>query len=106
MKRFACHRLYVFSDGCYSNYVVELNEEDKVRTYFPLEEEISATQWIGGVIVLSPLLDIEIGQKENFHSFLEKAVGDTDKALYAWHLVGFDLMKGEFTPQTRLVRLR
>ena len=53
MRRFACHYLYVSADGCYSKYVVELEDSDRVRAYFPLKEEISATQWIGGVIIIS-----------------------------------------------------
>ena len=55
MRRFACHYLYVSADGCYSKYVVELEDSDRVRAYFPLKEEISATQWIGGVIIISPM---------------------------------------------------
>lgn len=49
MRRFACHYLYVSADGCYSKYVVELEDSGRVRAYFPLKEELSATQWIGGV---------------------------------------------------------
>lgn len=50
MRRFACHYLYVSADGCYSKYVVELEDSGRVRAYFPLKEELSATQWIGGEI--------------------------------------------------------
>ena len=52
MRRFACHYLYVSADGCYSKYVVELEDSGRVRAYFPLKEELSATQWIGGVIII------------------------------------------------------
>ena len=75
MRRFACHYLYVSADGCYSKYVVELEDSDRVRAYFPLKEEISATQWIGGVIIIS------------------------------WHIADFDLPGKEFTAGSRLVRL-
>ena len=53
MRRFACHRLYLSSDTCFVRYVVELGDDGKMQRYYPLEEEIYATQWIGGVIVLS-----------------------------------------------------
>ena len=43
MRRFACHYLYVSADGCYSKYVVELEDSGRVRAYFPLKEELSAT---------------------------------------------------------------
>ena len=60
MRRFACHYLYVSADGCYSKYVVELEDSGRVRAYFPLKEELSATQWIGGVIIISPMYGLEI----------------------------------------------
>ena len=60
MRRFACHYLYVSADGCYSKYVVELEDSDRVRAYFPLKEELSATQWIGGVIIISPMYELDI----------------------------------------------
>ena len=37
MRRFACHYLYVSADGCYSKYVVELEDSGRVRAYFPIE---------------------------------------------------------------------
>lgn len=65
MRRFACHYLYVSADGCYSKYVVELEDSDRVRAYFPLKEEISATQWIGGVIIISPMYELDICSERN-----------------------------------------
>lgn len=53
MKRFACQRLYLSPDTYFIRYVVELGNNGKIQSYYPLEEEIYATQWIGGVIVLS-----------------------------------------------------
>lgn len=69
MRRFACHYLYVSADGCYSKYVVELEDSDRVRAYFPLKEEISATQWIGGVIIISPMYELDICSGEKFVDF-------------------------------------
>lgn len=53
MRRFACQRLYLSPDTYFIRYVVELGNNGKIQSYYPLEEEIYATQWIGGVIVLS-----------------------------------------------------
>ena len=50
MKRFACQRLYLSPDTYFIRYVVELGNNGKIQSYYPLEEEIYATQWIGGVI--------------------------------------------------------
>lgn len=69
MRRFACHYLYVSADGCYSKYVVELEDSGRVRAYFPLKEELSATQWIGGVIIISPMYGLEICSGEKFADF-------------------------------------
>ena len=72
MRRFACHYLYVSADGCYSKYVVELEDSGRVRAYFPLKEELSATQWIGGVIIISPMYGLEICSGEKFADFLQE----------------------------------
>lgn len=107
MRRFACHYLYVSADGCYSKYVVELEDNDRVRVYFPLKEELSATQWIGGVIVISPLCELELHSGENFSDFLKRVImeSETDVPVYAWYIADFDLIKKEFTTGSRPVRL-
>lgn len=105
MKRFACHHLYVSTDGCYSKYVVELEDNDTVKAYFPLKEEFSATQWIGGVIILSPSSDLEIFREETFDCFLRRSIVETDVLVYAWHIADFDLKKEEFTTASKAVRL-
>ena len=40
MKRFACQRLYLSPDTCFIRYVVELGNNGKIQSYYPLEEEI------------------------------------------------------------------
>ena len=107
MRRFACHYLYVSADGCYSQYVVELEDSDRVRAYFPLKEEISATQWIGGVIIISPMYELDICSGEKFVDFLHRAMLETEleQPVYAWHIADFDLPGKEFTAGSRLVRL-
>ena len=107
MRRFACHYLYVSADGCYSKYVVELEDSDRVRAYFPLKEEISATQWIGGVIIISPMYELDICSGEKFVDFLHRAMLETEleQPGYAWHIADFDLPGKEFTAGSRLVRL-
>ncbi len=107
VRRFACHRLYVSADGCYSKYVVELKEDESVNRYFPLKEEISATQWIGGVIVLSPFGELEIRSGESFHCFLQRVTVEVGEPsfLYAWYIADFDFAKKEFTSASKLIRL-
>lgn len=82
-----------------------MGESGKVRRWFPLEEEISATQWVGGIIVLSAEETVERGNGEKFQSFLERVVAQADTGMYAWHITGFDFAKEEFTSQGRCIRL-
>lgn len=107
MKRFACHHLYVSTDGCYYKYVVELEENGAVGKYFPLVEEISATLWIGGVIVLSPYSEIEIHPQEAFACFLRRVIVemDTDEPVYAWHIADFDFTQKDFKSTSKVTRL-
>lgn len=105
MRRFACHYLYVSQKDCYAKYVVEINEDSRVSAYFPLKEEISATQWIGGIIILSPFLELEFHAKEPFHSFLKRVTVETARLQYAWHITYFDFAKKDFTNLSTMVRL-
>lgn len=105
MRRFACHYLYVSPKGCYAKYVVEINEESKVCAYFPLKEEISATQWIGGIIILSPFPELEIHAEEPFSSFLKRVTVETAGSQYAWHIICFDFAEKNFTNLSTVVRL-
>ena len=96
MRRFACHYLYVSADGCYSKYVVELEDSGRVRAYFPLKEEI-----------ISPMYELDICSGEKFVDFLHRAMLETEleQPVYAWHIADFDLPGKEFTTGSRLVRL-
>ncbi len=108
MKRFACHVLYAPFQECGSRSVVEVDESGNVRACFPLTEETNATQWLGGVIVLSPSSALEIhAAGESFADFLERALATAEgQPLYAWHVRGFDFARKEFMPQARLIRLK
>lgn len=100
-KKYACNRLYI--DNRYlSQAVVTINEDGEVGSYFSLYEEISATEWIGGAVVLSDKKN-EI-QYSNFQDFKEQMT-NAKLFLYAWHISNFDFQKEEFTPQSIISRL-
>lgn len=105
MRRFACHRLYALPGECLAKGVVELGEDGKVHGWFPLEEEINTTQWIGGVIVLSAAETMDRVEGESFRSFLERGIALAGKDIYAWYITDFDFVKGEFTSRSKCVRL-
>ncbi|WP_455672828.1 hypothetical protein [Phocaeicola sp.] len=105
MKRFACHRLYVSPGECYAKGVAELENDGRVCACFRLEEEISATQWIGGVIVLSSEESLERERGETFQAFVQRVLERAEGTVYAWHIADFDWVREEFTSQSKPVRL-
>lgn len=101
-KKYACNRLYL-PDGRYlSQSVVVLGDEGRVNGYSPLIEETSATEWIGGVIVLSAKEALVPHQE--FQDFLHGMTGK-GQSLYAWHIAGFDFQREEFIPSSIIRRL-
>ncbi len=111
MKRFACHHFYASADGCYSQYVVELTDDGRLHTYFPLREEISHTQWLNGIIFLSPHTDVERREGESFDSFLQRvaisfpSTCEEETSLYGWYITRFDFDHREFMDEARVLRL-
>ena len=103
MKKYACNRLYM-ADGHYETpSVVRVDKEGKVEGHFPLTEEASATEWIGGVVVLSDKDACDV-VRTDFRTFLH-TMTRSGHPLYAWHISGFDFLKEDFTPQSVIRRL-
>lgn len=88
IKKYACHRVY---DNGYNHYlpqsVVTIAPNGEVLECKPLTEEISSTEWIGGVIVLNPISE---GQAEK---------------RYALHISDFDFQLEAPTPKSIITRL-
>ena len=88
IKKYACHRVY---DNSYNHYlpqsVVAIAPDGEVLECTPLTEEISSTEWIGGIIVLNPMSD-----------------NNTEK-YYALHISDFDFEQEVPTPQSIIRRL-
>ena len=69
MKRFATHRVYsLLTAEIKSSQVLELEEDGRVSKLYPFTEEISATEWLPGLVVLSPC-PIWKNPEENFSEF-------------------------------------
>lgn len=102
MKNYACHRLYD-SPGHYSGQsVVTLDECGQVVSYAPLTSEQPATEWIGGVILLSDKQDVHADTLlEQFRQLLS---GVSPKK-YAWHIPAFDFQREEPMPDGIIRRL-
>lgn len=102
-RRVACHRVYDSYNHYEAQSVVAITMQGEVIGCTPLIHETSFTEWIGGVIVLSPLSDMPC--VSDFKSMTSEMTGQQGNPLYAWHISDFDFSKEELTPQSRVIRL-
>ena len=93
MKRYACHRLYKSLDYYEGRSFVTLNDDGIVMETGPLTEEMAATEWIGGVIILSGKTEIPY-DGDAWSKFCCLLSGDAP-TIYAWHISTFDFQQGE-----------
>ncbi len=105
-KRFASHFIVFTVTEQKTRYVVEL-EEGCVTDTFPLEEEIAFTEWIGGIIVLTPhrevkpnVLQLPASVESVIENLTAPAIG---KQTYAWHITPEDAVSGQVHHLRRLV---
>ena len=103
MIRYACNRLYYAEDKYLAPAVVCIDEEGKVISYALLEEETCATEWIGGVILLTSTEDMKL--EADFPKTLSQVSSDK-MPIYAWQIGTLDIVKHSFTAETQLRRLQ
>lgn len=101
--RYACHRVYDTFGHCHPQAVVAIDTDGKVIGCTPLTHETPFTEWIGGVIVLSPMY--EKGSWTDFRSIRCGTAPNGQLPLYAWHISHFDFAKEELTVQSLIRRL-
>lgn len=104
IKNFACHKLYWNIDSFQELSVVRVNGRGEVLSFQLLDEEIRHTEWIGGVIILSPM--IELSMVSDFKTLLKDAFRkENDSPLYAWHVSHFDFTKEDISSHSTLRKL-
>lgn len=103
LRRYACHRVYDAPGHYLAPSVVTVDEEGRVVSYALLTEETAATEWIGGVIVLSSCPDLSLDA--DFSSLWAAQPSADPSSLYAWHINPFDFAREAGTSQSRLRRL-
>ena len=67
IKRYACHRVYDSYNHYLPQSVVTITPDGEVLECKPLTEEISSTEWIGGVIVLKPISERQTEKRYALH---------------------------------------
>lgn len=123
MKRFASHRLYIpHLDLWLRNYVVEIDDiTASVIRYYPFTEEISFTEWLNGLIVLScGVLEISlenelnisseatvlcVDERKNIRSVLSSDYDKTPLVLKAYYITSFNVLDGSFARDSRVLPL-
>lgn len=123
MKRFASHRLYIpHLDLWLRNHVVEIDDiTASVIRYYPFTEEISFTEWLNGLIVLScdlPEISLEnelnvsseatvlcVDERENIRSVLSSVCDKTPLVLKAYYITSFNVLEGSFARDSRVLPL-
>ena len=102
MKKYACNRLYRASEEWMPQSVVTINERGEVERVAPLLEETSATEWLGGIIILS---DKKIMPSQLKFNDLLDYLTPVEMPLYAWHISDFDFQQNELTSRSVIRRL-
>ena len=102
MKKYACNRLYRASEEWMPQSVVTINERGEVERVAPLLEETSATEWLGGIIILS---DKKIMPSQLKFNDLLDYLTPVEMPLYAWHISDFDFQQEEMTSRSVIRRL-
>lgn len=123
MKRFASHRLYIpHLDLWLRNHVVEIDDiTASVIRYYPFTEEISFTEWLNGLIVLScGVLEISlenelnvsseatvlcVDERKNIRSVLSSVYDKTPLVLKAYYITSFNVLDGSFARDSRVLPL-
>ena len=103
MKRYACHRLYTSNGFTNNKMIVCIDSDGKVVSCEEMNEEVPFTQWIGGIILLSPKSDLKI--TDNFIKLVKSLDTSLHNDNLAWHISHFDFSKEEIPQQSTLVRL-
>lgn len=108
MKRFATHRVYsLLTAEIKSSQVLELEEDGRVSKLYPFTEEISATEWLPGLVVLSPC-PIWKNPEENFSEFKMRIskIPVCEAALRAYWIYPFNVALMEFARNSRITLLK
>lgn len=95
MRRVAAHWLYLPDGEKMRLPVVEI-EKNVVVNYYPIEDELPVTEWLGSVLVLSSKSKVSFSENALLGSLLENLQGGFEMVypLYCWFVDGVDCNGG------------
>lgn len=107
MRRVAAHWLYLPDGRKIHLPVVELTGDD-VLNYYPIEDELPMTEWLGGIFILSSMRgDVSLQTGDSLEVILEKLqAGERSYPLHCWYLSDFARDSDSATSLTRLTLLK
>lgn len=93
MRRVAAHYLYLPGGNRIHLPVVEL-EGDKVINYYPIEDELPVTEWLGGIIILSSVSQMCISPTDTLQTIIHRLTKQgLTFTLYSWYSSSLDMNK-------------
>lgn len=105
MRRVAANIIVTGANTLLKQHVVEIMD-DYAANIYPLKDEIPATEWLGGVIVLTchrvSRLD-DIKSVDDFFSEEDKTVtGTAFKKRYVYHVSSVNMQDLTFSPKSKI----
>lgn len=108
MKRFATHRVYsLLTAEVKCSQILELDENGAVSKLYPFMEEVCGTEWLPGLIVLSPF-PIHRKTGECFADFKKRMQDYTlaSSPLRAYWVHPFNVSAMEFLENSCIISLK
>lgn len=95
-RRIASNRVYASPNKAFTNYVVEINADGQYVKTYPLEGEQAATEWLGGITVITPLLFDDFKEITCIADFYTKGQMGLDSYVISMKLSATGKMSSDF----------
>lgn len=102
MKKYAVHRIYISKTQYITQASLSINSKGEVEHYAPFIDETAATEWLGGIVILSDR--IETKKTKDFQTLLNYLT-TTGRPIYAWHISKIDFQSFNLTSRSQIKRL-
>ena len=104
MRRVASNWVYRSETQLLKQAVVVLTDE-YVGNYYAIQDDMPATEWIGGIVFLTAQEEPEFPKMVTLEDLKRLLLDEEYTPRYAYHLEGIDIDSTELFPSARVVRL-